>query len=142
MNALSVILINTWQSQAHCTAGHLGDIWRVLANLTLKRHECRAPFLRSLPVFCLCVLLANSVQASESIAILPGDFTLSGSAARQRLLMERFKDNHFAGQITNGIAFSSGDTNILRIDNDLALPLKMARSRSVPPSANKKPRQK
>src|SRR5581483_1841447 len=72
----------------------------------------------------LCVLAVGSLRAAESIAILPGNFTLSGSAARQRLLVERFKDNFFAGQITNGIAFSSSDTNVLRIENDLALPLK------------------
>ena len=80
--------------------------------------------LRGLLAVSLSLLAVNSLQASESIAILPGDFTLSGSAARQCLLVERFKDNLFAGQITNGIAFTSSDTNILRIDNDLALPLK------------------
>ena len=70
------------------------------------------------------MLAVNTLQAAESIAILPGNFTLSGSAARQRLLVEHFKDNMFAGQITNGITFNSSDTNILKIDNDLALPLK------------------
>ena len=63
-------------------------------------------------------------QAAESIVILPTQFKLSGSAARQQLLVERFKDNLFIGQVTNGIVFTSSDTNILKIENGVALPVK------------------
>ncbi|MDB6126012.1 MAG: hypothetical protein JWQ71_5005 [Pedosphaera sp.] len=73
---------------------------------------------------CLSVFVVNSLQASESISILPGRFKLSGSAARQQLLIEQFKDNLFVGQITNNISFTSSDTNVLKIEKGVALPLK------------------
>ena len=70
------------------------------------------------------LIAGSSLRAAESIAILPGDFTLSGGAARQRLLVERIKETAFAGQVTNGIVFSSSDPAVLKIDNDIATPLK------------------
>ena len=72
----------------------------------------------------LIVLLAVPLRAAETITILPAKFTLSGNAARQRLMVERFKDNLFTGQLTNGFTLSSSDTNILKIENGVALPLK------------------
>ena len=68
--------------------------------------------------------MALPVMASESLAILPAKFKLSGTAARQQLLVERLKDNLFVGQVTNGVSFTSSDPAVLKIENGLALPLK------------------
>lgn len=70
------------------------------------------------------LVVGTSVRAAESIAILPGNFTLSGSAARQRLMVEEIKDTLFAGQVTNGVTFSSSDATVLKIDKGLAWPVK------------------
>lgn len=70
------------------------------------------------------LVVGASTRAAESIAILPGNFTLSGSAARQRLMVEEIKDTLFAGQVTNGVAFSSSDASVLKIEKGLASPLK------------------
>ncbi|MDB6113026.1 MAG: hypothetical protein JWR69_4776 [Pedosphaera sp.] len=68
--------------------------------------------------------VVHPIHAAESIAILPGKFKLSGTAARQSLLVERFKGPLFGGQVTNGVVFSSSDTNVLKIEAGVALPVK------------------
>jgi Protein of unknown function (DUF1549)/Protein of unknown function (DUF1553)/Bacterial Ig-like domain (group 2) len=73
---------------------------------------------------CLGMLLSSQVKAADSIAVLPSKFQLSGSAAHQQLIVEKFKDSQFMGQLTNGISFTSSDTNILKIENGIALPVK------------------
>jgi formylmethanofuran dehydrogenase subunit D len=77
-----------------------------------------------LSALCLCVLAVDSIQAATSISILPGKFTLSGAAAHQQLLVEQFKGDQFVGQLTNNVSISSSDTNVLKIENGVALPLK------------------
>ena len=84
----------------------------------------RTRMLVRLAAFCLASLRVGSLQAATSISILPGTFILSGAAARQQLMVEQFKDNLFVGQLTNNISFLSSDTNILKIENGVALPLK------------------
>jgi hypothetical protein len=84
----------------------------------------RTRMLVRLAALCLGAFGVGSLQAATSISILPGSFTLSGSAARQRLMVEQFKDNLFVGQLTNNISFLSSDTNVLKIENGVALPLK------------------
>lgn len=69
-------------------------------------------------------LVVHPLQAAESITILPAKFKLSGTAARQSLLVERFKDQLFLGQIANDIVLSSSDTNVVRIEAGVALPVK------------------
>jgi hypothetical protein len=90
----------------------------------ILRTRARVPYkVWIFPLF-LCCLVVHPLQAAESITILPGKFKLSGTAARQLLLVERFKDQLFLGQVTNGIVFSSSDTNVLKIEAGVALPLK------------------
>src|SRR4051812_21840204 len=54
----------------------------------------RAGFPLQFWIFALLLgsLVVHPLQAAESITILPGKFKLSGTAARQSLLVERFKD--------------------------------------------------
>jgi len=54
---------------------------------------------------------------------VPAKFALNGSAARQQLLVEKFQDQQFVGQITNGVMFSSSDSNLVKIENGVALPV-------------------
>ncbi|MHB8520784.1 MAG: DUF1549 domain-containing protein [Limisphaerales bacterium] len=55
--------------------------------------------------------------------ILPSTVTLNGPEARQRLLVERVRDQKFVGQVTNGVELSSSDPRILRIENGIARPV-------------------
>jgi len=77
---------------------------------------------------CCLVILASAftrgAQAKESIAILPEKFNLNGTAAQQALVVERFRDNHYVGQITDGLTFSSSDTNVVTIHEGVAMPVR------------------
>ena len=52
-------------------------------------------------LFLLALFPAPAIRAADSLAILPGNFTLSGPAARQTLLLERGDGKHFTGQVTS-----------------------------------------
>src|SRR3954452_6897891 len=60
-------------------------------------------------------------RAADSLVILPGDFTLTGPAARQALLVETLHDGIAAGELAEGVSFTSSDPNIVRIENGAAL---------------------
>src|SRR5258705_13949704 len=64
-----------------------------------------------------------AAHAADSLVIVPAKFALNGSAARQQLLVEKFQDQQFVGQITNGVMFSSSDPNLVKIENGVALPV-------------------
>src|SRR5437879_3886377 len=72
---------------------------------------------------CLRGLAAGALGADEALVILPGKFTLNGPAARQFLLVEKVRGQQFIGQVTNDLAFSSSDTNVVRIEAGVALPV-------------------
>ena len=76
-----------------------------------------------LPTALLVCWSASVCRGGESLVILPPKFTLTGTQARQTLLAERFADGHFAGQLTDGITFSSSDPNVVRIEKGTALPV-------------------
>src|SRR5437899_2910194 len=95
---------------------------------------CRFPFLllpRTKVIGHLYLLLALasfalspvSPMASERLAIVPPNIVLTGPEARQRLLVEKIKDHQFVEQITNQLEFVSSDTSIVRIENDVAVPV-------------------
>lgn len=71
----------------------------------------------------LLLSTTSALSAAESATILPSKFTLTGPTSRQQLLLERVVGNHFVGQLTNGLIFASADTNLVRIEGDLALPV-------------------
>src|SRR2546427_207608 len=72
---------------------------------------------------CLEGSAVAALGADESLAILPGKFTLNGSAARQFLLVEKSRGQQFVGQVTNDLAFSSSDTNVVRIEAGMVSPV-------------------
>lgn len=79
----------------------------------------------ALIIVCSCVIhmMLPDLRARESLSILPEQFTLAGPTTRQQLIVERIKDNHFTGQLTNDVTFTSSDTNIVRIEDNVALPV-------------------
>jgi hypothetical protein len=84
-------------------------------------------------IFVICSMIVSGIitatlahaqtQPSPAIAILPGDFTLTGPAARQALVVERIRDGKDAGERTDGVTFASGDDSIVKIDAGVALPV-------------------
>jgi hypothetical protein len=79
-------------------------------------------------VFAFCLLsfafsfLAANAFAEETLKLLPGDFTLSGSAARQGLVLETYAATSATGQISEGVSFVSADPAIVKIEGGAAVP--------------------
>jgi len=72
-----------------------------------------------------CVLLAVSTSLlADSLVIIPDKITLSGPAAQQPLIVERLEGGQLVGQITNASQFTSSDTNVVRVENGVALPMR------------------
>jgi hypothetical protein len=67
--------------------------------------------------FCL------PARAEETLKLLPGDFTLSGPEARQSLVLETYEGANATGQIAEGVAFTSADPAIVKIEGSAAVPL-------------------
>ncbi|HWA99360.1 MAG TPA: DUF1549 domain-containing protein [Pirellulales bacterium] len=85
--------------------------------------------LRQLFAAAWCVgsllALACSVDAApnERLVLLPGDFTLVGSEARQSLLLEQQRNGQYVGQITAGVAYASSDPKIVAVEQGVARPV-------------------
>jgi hypothetical protein len=89
-----------------------------------KRDRVKGMWKAFVPVlFFLCRSLATPLSAADSIAILPEKFTLDGDAGRQQLIVEKSRNKLFVGQVTNDLGFSVSDTNIVRIDAGVVLPI-------------------
>ncbi len=78
--------------------------------------------------FTLALLLAvatfsDAAEGAETLTILPADFTLTGPEARERLIIERSRDGHLVGQVTEGIDLTSSDAKIVAIENGVARPV-------------------
>lgn len=65
---------------------------------------------------------ATAVLAGESLAVLPPQFTLTGPEARQMLVVERQQGGQFVGQATENLKLASSDTNIVAIEDGVAVP--------------------
>src|ERR1051326_2102922 len=92
-------------------AHHTSRVWSVLSPIV------------SITFLCLCAAVVGPLQASDSLVILPSKIKLTGPAARQQLLVEQFRDGHFAGQLTNRLDFASSNPNVVKIENGAALPV-------------------
>ena len=82
--------------------------------------------------FLCCLTLCGSfiappsrgnAEPSTDISILPGDFTLTGPAARQALVVERLRDSKAAGEMTDGFTIASGDDSVVKVEAGIALPV-------------------
>ena len=67
--------------------------------------------------------------AADTIALVPGSFTLDGPAARQRIVVERQRDAQNVGAVTEGVQFTIDDPAVLKIADGLAIPLADGRTR-------------
>ena len=52
---------------------------------------------------------------SSSLAVLPGDFTLFGPGARQKLIVEEVRDDRYFGPTVGEVEFQSSDEKIVRL---------------------------
>jgi hypothetical protein len=66
--------------------------------------------------FCTC--------RGDSLVVIPETIALSSPAARQQLVLERIDGKQLVGQITNAVQFTSSDTNIVRMENGVAVPVR------------------
>ncbi len=69
-----------------------------------------------------CVLV-SAAGAAETARLIPGEFTLTGTAAKQSLILETFDGANATGQITGDVAFTSSDPAIVKIEEGVALPV-------------------
>jgi hypothetical protein len=65
----------------------------------------------------------SRAAATATLQIVPGNFTLHGRASRQQVLVEKFSQGSFHGQITDGVILESSDPKILKFDGNVAVPL-------------------
>ena len=70
---------------------------------------------------------ATLLQAQDApaggVVILPGDFTLTGPAARQSLLVQRVDSSRVLGQVTEGVSLTSGNPAVVKIEGGAAVPV-------------------
>src|ERR1051325_8892881 len=81
----------------------------------VRRTAWRAAFVSA--------LVFSSAARADSLAIIPDKIVLSSPAARQQLVVERVQDQQLVGQITNDLQFTSSDTNVVRVENGVAVPM-------------------
>ena len=73
--------------------------------------------------FTLAALLPLAASTDAGLRILPREVSLSSTAARQRVLVERFEDGVAAGQVTEGVVFQSSDPKVVRIEEGTLVPV-------------------
>jgi hypothetical protein len=71
----------------------------------------------------LLLALLAAPPGDETIALLPGDFTLHGPSARQTLVVERIRNGSFVGEVTDGLVLASSDPRVVRIEDGEAVPV-------------------
>jgi hypothetical protein len=73
----------------------------------------------------LVVMLVGAARTSASdLTILPGDFTLTGPAARQTLLAQETHDGKLFGQLAaKDVTLTSSDEKVAKIDAGAAVPV-------------------
>ena len=71
----------------------------------------------------LWLLLSAQALIADQLAIIPTNIVLTGPEARQRLLAERIHDNQLIGQLTNRLEFTSSDPSVVRVENELLIPV-------------------
>jgi hypothetical protein len=71
----------------------------------------------------LAVLCALSTEEETGARLLPGDFTLSGPASRQTLVLERVEGGLYTGQIAKEVVYASSDPAVVRLEGNVAVPV-------------------
>lgn len=62
-------------------------------------------------------------ESPSSLTILPGDFTLFGPGARQKLIVEETREGRYFGPASGEVKLASSDEKIVRIEGGEALPV-------------------
>ena len=97
-----------------------GQRWRSQRSTAALRRTSLALLAANLSLVCGA---ANIVHAAESIAILPAEIALAGPEARQQIIVERFQNGQFFGQIADGVQFASDDPQVVAVENGALRPL-------------------
>ena len=82
--------------------------------------------MRSLTFAIILALISPAATAFASpgeLAILPGNFTLTGPAARQTVLVQEARDGKLLAQLTNDVTLISSDEKVVKIDAGAAVPV-------------------
>jgi hypothetical protein len=65
----------------------------------------------------------KDAPAQGSLELVPKQFTLTGPAARQSLIVETFAGTNAVGQIAEGVTLASSDEKVVKIDDGAAMPV-------------------
>jgi hypothetical protein len=60
---------------------------------------------------------------ADEISIVPNQLQLQGTQSSHRLLVLSMKDGAYTGQLTEGIQWSSSNTDVVKIQNSVAIPV-------------------
>src|SRR6266511_2501641 len=69
------------------------------------------------------LVLAVASPGTEPIVLLPAEFQLRGPAARQQLVVDKSDGAQLVGEVSNEAAFESSDSQVVKIENCVALPV-------------------
>jgi hypothetical protein len=67
--------------------------------------------------------LVPASARADALTILPGDFTLTGPAARRTLLVQESRDGKLFGQVNKDLTLTSSDEKVVKIDHGAAIPV-------------------
>jgi hypothetical protein len=79
--------------------------------------------LAALGATLVALSAAHADEPAESLRLVPGEFTLSGPAARQALVLETFAGENATGQVTTDVSYAVSDPAVVKIEEGVALPL-------------------
>jgi len=82
-----------------------------------------AVVLGSLHVATPCTLAAESAADVMTIKLLPGEISLAGPEARQRLLVQRVESGLDAGQVSEGVLYETSNPAVVAIEGEFAVPV-------------------
>ncbi|MFM9960980.1 MAG: DUF1549 domain-containing protein [Planctomycetaceae bacterium] len=74
-------------------------------------------------VLSLVVLLNGPARSAEPPTLLPSQFVLTGSEARQRLLVQATSGTQVIGQVTSGLDLVSSDVKVAKIEDGFVVPV-------------------
>src|SRR5829696_8434025 len=72
----------------------------------------------------IAAAICGPAVCADSLRLIPDKITLSGPASHQQLVVERVEDKQLVGQITNAVQFTSSDTNIVRVEDGVVIPIR------------------
>jgi len=75
-------------------------------------------------VSAACLLAFVTVANAASLTLLPSQFTFTGPASRQQLVVVHSSGGKFLGQVTNDLTFTSSNERVVRIEGDTAVPVR------------------